>query len=95
MKAFSIEKLRFEVNPDDFTIIMTVEGTGFKGNKKNSGEKVHGVVWYEVSELTAILAGALQVCQRASKGLEKQARQDAKHVILEGREREKSKEDGA
>lgn len=65
MNAFSIEKLRFEVNPD------------------------------EVSELTAILAGALQVCQRASKGLEQQARQDAKHVILEGREREKSKEDGA
>ncbi len=45
MNAFSIEKLRFEVNPDDFTIIMTVEGTGFKGNKKISGEKVHGVVW--------------------------------------------------
>jgi hypothetical protein len=95
MNSFSIEKLRFEVNPDDFTIIMKVEGTGFKGNKKISGEKVHGVVWYEVSELTAILAGALQVCQRASKGLEKQARQDAKHVILEGREREKSKEDSA
>ena len=95
MNSFSIEKLRFEVNPDNFTIIMTVEGTGFKGNKKISGEKVHGVVWYEVSELTAILAGALQVCQRASKGLEKQARQDAKHAIVEGREREKSKEDGA
>jgi hypothetical protein len=103
MNAFSIEKLRFEVNPDDFTIMMTVDGTGCKGNKKISGEKVHGVVWYEVSELTAILADALQVCQRASKVLEKQARQDAKHAeiaglhrdILEGREREKPKEDGA
>lgn len=105
MNVFSIEKLRFGVRPDDFHIMMTVEGTGtgFKGNKKISGEKVHGVVWYEVSELTAILAGALQVCQRASKGLEQQARQDAKHAeverlrrdILEGREREKPKEDGA
>lgn len=97
MNVFSIEKLRFGVRPDDFHIMMTVEGTGigFKGNKKISGEKVHGIVWYEVSDLTAILADALQVCKRASKVLEKQSRQDAKHVILEGREREKSKEDGA
>lgn len=95
MNIFSIEKLRFGVRPDDFHIMMTVEGTGGKGNKKISGEKVHGIVWYEVSELTAILADALQVCKRASKVLEKQARQDAKHVILEGIEREKSKEDGA
>lgn len=95
MNIFSIEKLRFGVRPDDFHIMMTVEGTVGKGNKKISGEKVHGIVWYEVSDLTAILADALQVCKRASKVLEKQARQDAKHVILEGREREKSKEDGA
>lgn len=95
MNIFSIEKLRFGVRPDDFHIMMTVEGTVGKGNKKISGEKVHCIVWYEVSDLTAILADALQVCKRASKVLEKQARQDAKHVILEGREREKSKEDGA
>ena len=45
MNVFSIEKLHFGVRPDDFHIMMTVEGTVGKGNKKISGEKVHGVVW--------------------------------------------------